>query len=569
MLFFPVLIPFNSLFLFFYFSSICLTNFFLSHCRKSISPSHTEFNEYSVDSSEEGDVGFFSSEHREKEDLVADIILGGEALLFLPPRSAHKDPPPVQEGEEHEDRDSDVSNTPVLDHISELEYFPESRNDEEDAPENLEEVEDSDQKPMRVSTSKPTPLEPYHEIVIAEDTLPKNKGGPCREEKKYEKQEEIKDDSQDEGFLVIDPLPEKVKFDVLETSGEEIPVGSFAGGSTSNSSYEWRSSTNYRGSETEDPFSSSSRRSSSKWEKYTVFRKYDEEMMFLDRISAQKLTETESLRSVQIHPRSVPQRIVHKLSTMNKQLPEKGRDPYQELEAAYVAQICLTWEALNWNYKNFHRLKATQSVEDSGCLAQIAQQFQQFQVLLQRFIENEPYEHGHRPEIYARMRTTSPKLLQVPEFQDSEAGGSKEDSDAKISSAEFLLILEDAIRTFMNFLKADKRSHCQILRSFFKKSQTSVDPTLLRLIKKAVKKKKMKLKDLRRSRKCFKRRNLKPDDEMEILMGLIDLKIVSRALRMPDISNEQLHWCEEKMSNVRVWEGKLQRDSSPLFFPSH
>jgi len=56
---------------------------------------------------------------------------------------------------------------------------------------------------------------------------------------------------------------------------------------------------------------------------------------------------------------------------------------------------------------------------------------------------------------------------------------------------------------------------------------------------------------------------------MEFLMGLIDLKLVSRVLRMADMSEEKLHWCEEKMSKVRVLDGKLQRDSSPLFFPAH
>lgn len=79
----------------------------------------------------------------------------------------------------------------------------------------------------------------------------------------------------------------------------------------------------------------------------------------------------------------------------------------------------------------------------------------------------------------------------------------------------------------------------------------------------------MKLKDLRRTRKCIRKRKLSVDEEMEILMGLIDLKVVSRVLRMSDLGEEQLHWCEEKMSKVRVWQGKLQRDSSPLFFPAH
>lgn len=55
---------------------------------------------------------------------------------------------------------------------------------------------------------------------------------------------------------------------------------------------------------------------------------------------------------------------------------------------------------------------------------------------------------------------------------------------------------------------------------------------------------------------------------MEILMGLIDLKLVSRVLRMTELSEEQLHWCEAKMSKVRILDGIYHRDSSPLFFPA-
>lgn len=78
-----------------------------------------------------------------------------------------------------------------------------------------------------------------------------------------------------------------------------------------------------------------------------------------------------------------------------------------------------------------------------------------------------------------------------------------------------------------------------------------------------------KVKDLRRAQKCIRKRKLKEVEEMEIVMGLIDLKVVSRVLRMNDLNEEQLHWCEDKMTKVRVGDGKLQRDSSPLFFPAH
>lgn len=122
-----------------------------------------------------------------------------------------------------------------------------------------------------------------------------------------------------------------------------------------------------------------------------------------------------------MEPRSISQRIVHKIANKKKnsedEIYKKKNNPYNELEVAYVAQICLAWEALNWNYATFQRKQASKTeLDNNGCPAHIAQQFQQFQVLLQRYIENEPYERGKRPEIYARMRSVSPKLLQVPEY---------------------------------------------------------------------------------------------------------------------------------------------------------
>lgn len=333
--------------------------------------------------------------------------------------------------------------------------------------------------------------------------------------------------------------------------------------STSKSSVEWRSSTVTKDSETEYPFSSSSRRSSSRWESYALFRKYDEDMVYFHRIGAQKLTETESYRSIKYQPRSVSERIVQKLTP--KPRPAIGlRDPYPELERVYVAQICLTWEALNWNYASFRRHAG--DIAARCCPARVAQEFQQFQVLLHRFIENEPYEYGLRPEVYARMKNSSPKLLLVPDFRDEE-----DEKDDLISAVQFLYILEESIRTFMAFLRADKRSHYQMFREMVKRRTSSMDQTLVITLKKANKKKKSRLKDLTRPRRCLRRTKLREEEEMSILLGLIDLKIVARVLRMPEITDQQLHWCEEKMNRVKVdpAQGKMQRDPSPLFFPAH
>lgn len=100
--------------------------------------------------------------------------------------------------------------------------------------------------------------------------------------------------------------------------------------------------------------------------------------------------------------------------TEHLQWPEN--DPYQEIETAYVGQICLTWEALHCQYSHMSQ-KISWQPENATCYNHSAQEFQQFQVLLQRFIENEPFEQGLRAEIYARTRNTLPKLLHVPNIR--------------------------------------------------------------------------------------------------------------------------------------------------------
>lgn len=182
----------------------------------------------------------------------------------------------------------------------------------------------------------------------------------------------------------------------------------------------------------------------------------------------------------------------------------------------------------------------------------------------------------------------------LQELEDEEGVGSR------ISSPAFLILMEDCIHTFMNFLKADKERTSKLIASFFQRKRSgSVDPTLLHLMKKVNQKvsqtsiylycvflilyiggsdwyichtyvqKKMKLKEFRRGGKCLRRRKLKVNEGMEIVMGLIDLKVVSRVLRMKDLNEQQMRWCDEKMSKVKILDGKLKRDSLPLFFPQN
>ncbi|KAF1886251.1 hypothetical protein Lal_00045481 [Lupinus albus] len=578
-LFYNASCSFQLIFLFLFSSSILLyklLNFIGSY------PLIQREEQYEYVSSEYDDVeeiqekySYEDSNIIERDHLVADIICGGESLVFL-----HNNEPQIQRtcssseefitlsGSFNEDSEETYTSETLSFHKSPLvsDFETEEAEEEEESPI----TRDADSVQNSVRPTSPITLNLYKSDLVDTD---KN----CDEDQIsfeiIENKKVVQESNfiRDERFFVSAPTHlETKKLVIEEKDDEEIYGDSCTVGSTSKSSSEWRSSINCRDSGTEDPFSSSSRRSCPKWESYTVFQKYDEEMSFLDRLSAQKLHETESLRSIKISPRSISERIVYKISSMNRTPAENiGNNPYCELESAYVAQICLTWEALNWNYKNFLTKRASRSDPDAGCPATIAQKFQQFQVLLQRYVENEPYEHGTRSEIYARMRLLAPKLLLVPEYRELDDDGDDEKEDvfhSKISSASFIMIMEDGIKTFMNFLKVDKKKPCQVCVSYFKKNRRNlIDSTLLKLMKK----KKVKVKDVRRSSKCLRKRKLKVEEEMEILMALIDLKVVSRVLKMSELNDEQLHWCEEKMSKVRVMDGKLQRDSTPLFFPAH
>lgn len=117
----------------------------------------------------------------------------------------------------------------------------------------------------------------------------------CYKEVKKEKREIVNNFMEvEEDFFVFAPSKlesKKFQFEGKEEDNrkeEGFGDGCTVGSCTSKSSSEWRSSIKY----SEDPFSSSSRRSCPTWESYAVFQKYDEEMLFLDRISVQKLHET-------------------------------------------------------------------------------------------------------------------------------------------------------------------------------------------------------------------------------------------------------------------------------------
>lgn len=85
---------------------------------------------------------------------------------------------------------------------------------------------------------------------------------------------------------------------------------------------------------------------------------------------------------------------------------------HRDLERVYVGQVCLSWEILHWLYEKAKELQDHNS-QECRSYNQVAGEFQQFQVLLHRFIEDEPFQ-GPRVQNYVKKRHVILSLLQVP-----------------------------------------------------------------------------------------------------------------------------------------------------------
>ncbi|KAI3455742.1 hypothetical protein Pfo_031014 [Paulownia fortunei] len=307
-----------------------------------------------------------------------------------------------------------------------------------------------------------------------------------------------------------------------------------------------------------------------------VYDIYCERMLFFDRSSSQQLLEIGSHVLSTPSPRSASKKLASPLGCLSlrkfeppeeeiEHLQQPVSDPYQDLETAYVAQVCLTWEALHCQYTQLSQ-KISCQPESPTSYNHSAQQFQQFQVLLQRFIENEPFELGSRPEIYARTRKSLPKLLQVPKIQASDEKSTREDaSDLMVLATDFIRIIESSILSFRQFIKMDKKKSGGVRNIFGSQNQMT---TPVQQIQSSLEKKAMKLKELWKRTKSYKKKCWPTTaEDVEMLLGLVDVKVLSRVLRMLRISKDQLFWCEEKMKRLALSDGKLQRDPAPILFP--
>ncbi|KAI4326208.1 hypothetical protein MLD38_031545 [Melastoma candidum] len=315
------------------------------------------------------------------------------------------------------------------------------------------------------------------------------------------------------------------------------------------------------------------------WARFDAFyEKYCERMLFFDRLSTQLLHEAGSQALSAPSPKSASKKLVSPFRCLSlakaeepdeemQRLQQSDNSPYLDLESAYLAQACLTWEALHTQYTQLWHKTSTQ--QGRTCYNHSAQQFEHFHVLLQRFIENEPFEDGLRPETYARARKMLPKLLQVPLVQGSEEIETEKEEgggpDFMVLALDLMRLMESIILTFYLFLQHDKKQQGGVLNIFGNQSHIA---SPLQQVQSSLEKKATRLKELRKKRKGWKTKSWPQTyNDAELLLGLVDVKIVSMVLRTERITKEQLAWCGEKMKKLELADGKLRRDPSPLLFP--
>uniref|UniRef100_M8C8I4 Uncharacterized protein n=1 Tax=Aegilops tauschii TaxID=37682 RepID=M8C8I4_AEGTA len=278
----------------------------------------------------------------------------------------------------------------------------------------------------------------------------------------------------------------------------------------------------------------------------SLYDKYSQRMVAFDKMITQIFKDSGSFNISKKSPRSAS-KLASTLRSLsfkrrdelqedceNLQQQQSEDDPYQILETAYVAQVSLSWEAIHCTYMHLSLILAAQP-ENPTTYSCAAQAFQQFQVLLQRFVENEPFEQGSRFEIYARSRSSLSKLLQVPTFQVADGKDNAEDQTEPILAPDLMKLLEECILTFRVFLKKDKKKS-SVLMGVHGHTGSSIQQ-----VQSSLDKKEMKVKELFKKKKGWKSKTWPTTmEEVQLLFALTDIKVVSRVLRMAKLSKEQL-----------------------------
>ncbi|XP_042496416.1 uncharacterized protein LOC122075448 isoform X2 [Macadamia integrifolia] len=128
-----------------------------------------------------------------------------------------------------------------------------------------------------------------------------------------------------------------------------------------------------------------------------------------------------------------------------------------DFEMVYVGQSCLCWEALHHQYRKVEALACT-GLQKGVFYENVAGEFQNFQVLLERFMEYESIQ-GKRFWNYVQGRFSLKSLLQVPEVSGCSEGEEESREGEAMGASDVLETIEKSIMTFSNFIAQTIRNH--------------------------------------------------------------------------------------------------------------
>lgn len=326
-------------------------------------------------------------------------------------------------------------------------------------------------------------------------------------------------------------------------------------------------------------------------ELHKFYKSYRERMRKFDILNYQKMyaigffQSKDPLKSVSTRKSAptITSHLLHNLGLHKRKKTES--DPmtkfiselHCDLEVVYVGQMCLSWEFLHWQYEKALELW---EYDPRGIRRynEVAGEFQQFQVLMQRFLENEPFE-GPRVQNYVKNRCVNRNILQVPVIREDRVKDKKKArrsgrGDNVITSDALLEIIEESIRIFWRFVRNDKGEDYIMIKGQKGTKAELQDPTdseLLIEVRTNLQKKEKKLKELLRSGNCILKRFQKnqedSSDHVLRFFSQVDMKLVARVLNMSKITTDQLVWCHNTLDRITFLNRKIHVEPSFLLFP--
>ncbi|XP_039059589.1 uncharacterized protein LOC120203346 [Hibiscus syriacus] len=316
-----------------------------------------------------------------------------------------------------------------------------------------------------------------------------------------------------------------------------------------------------------------------------LYKSYSHKMRKLDILNSQAMHAIRllQLKDVPIQLSTPAKSSAPAIKSLRKALSfgqrKVGADPtmklirglHKDFETVYVGQICLSWAILHWQFGQVKKLLECNTLGVNR-YNQVAGEFQRFQVLLQRFLEDEPFRTGSRVENYVNCRCLVRRLLQVPVIKD-DCSKYKEDA---VSSEMLKDFIEESMHVFWEFLRADKDEPESTSKARFQSQVAPHEPIdfdLLKDVRTDLQKKEKRLKEIQRGAKCVIKKFQRQEHQGNLLdhalfIAGVELKLVSRVINMSKINPDQLVWCHEKLKRINfISSRKIEIEPSFTLFP--